>query len=44
LQNPPGTNYADRLMDAQDAKDRHERVVEEAQRQALHKAATEQPK
>jgi hypothetical protein len=39
LSNPPGINYADRLMDAQDAKDRHERIVEEAQRQALIKEA-----
>jgi hypothetical protein len=43
LQNPSGVNYIDRLMDAQDAKDRHERVVQDAQRQALRKAA-EEPK
>jgi hypothetical protein len=34
---PPGVNYADRLMDAQDAKDRHERMVEEARRLAMGK-------
>jgi hypothetical protein len=28
---PPGVNYADRLMDAQDAKDRHERIAQDAQ-------------
>jgi hypothetical protein len=38
---PPGVAIADRLMDAQDARDRHERMVEEARRQALLKAAGE---
>lgn len=28
----PGVAQADRLMDAQDAKDRHERMIEEARR------------
>jgi hypothetical protein len=39
LSNPPGTNYADRLMDAQDAKDRHERIVQDAQMKAMEKLA-----
>jgi hypothetical protein len=43
LSNPPGVAQADRLMDAQDAKDRHERIVQEAQRQALLKAGSKQP-
>jgi hypothetical protein len=42
LQNPPGTNYVDRLMDHQDTVDRQDRVVEEAQRRAMLKV--EKPK
>jgi hypothetical protein len=38
---PPGVNILDRIMDHEDAKDRHERMVEEARRQALAKAVTE---
>jgi hypothetical protein len=34
----PHQRYVDAQLDAQDAKDRHERVVEEARRQALLKA------
>jgi hypothetical protein len=35
LTNPPGTNYADKLMDAQDRRDRHELIQrEEAMRRA----------
>jgi hypothetical protein len=36
---PPGVAAADRLMDAQDAKDRHELVMEEARRLATQKLA-----
>jgi hypothetical protein len=36
---PPGVNYADRLMDAQDAKDRHELIMQEARRLAAQKLA-----
>jgi hypothetical protein len=36
---PPGVNWADRLMDAQDAKDRHELMMQEARRQAMLKVA-----
>jgi hypothetical protein len=39
LSPPPGVAQADKLMDVQDAKDRHERVVEEAQRLAMLKVA-----
>jgi hypothetical protein len=40
LSNPPGVRILDQIMDHEDAKDRHERMVEEARRQALLKAAT----
>jgi hypothetical protein len=40
LSNPPGVNILDRIMDHQDAVDRHERMVAEARRQALLKAAS----
>ena len=43
LANPPGVNWADRLMDHQDAVDRHDRIVEAARRDALVKIA-EKPK
>jgi hypothetical protein len=43
LPNPPGTAILDRIMDHQDAVDRHDRMVEEARRQALKKVA-EKPK
>jgi len=36
---PPGVNYADRLMDVQDQRDRLELLEREARRQALLKAA-----
>jgi hypothetical protein len=36
---PPGVAAADRLMDAQDAKDRHALIMEEAQRLAMQKLA-----
>jgi hypothetical protein len=36
---PPGVAQCDRLMDHQDAVDRHERMMAEAKRQALIKAA-----
>jgi hypothetical protein len=36
---PPGVAQADRLMDAQDAKDRAELIREEAQRRAMQKLA-----
>jgi hypothetical protein len=39
---PPGVAIADRLLDAADARDRHELMVQEARRQALLKA--EEPK
>ena len=42
LSNPPGTNYADRLMDEADRRDRLQLMAEDAQRRALMKAA--QPK
>jgi hypothetical protein len=42
LSNPPGTNYADRLMDAQDRRDLEDRIVAEAKRRAALKA-TEKP-
>jgi hypothetical protein len=35
---PPGVNYADRLMDAQDAKDRAELIRQDAQLKAAQKA------
>jgi hypothetical protein len=41
LSNPPGVAILDRIMDHQDAVDRHERMVQEARRQALLKAASE---
>jgi hypothetical protein len=41
LSNPPGVAILDRIMDAQDAKDRHELMVQEARRQALLKVASE---
>jgi hypothetical protein len=34
---PPGIAQADKLMDAQDAKDRHELIVQEAQRKAAQR-------
>jgi hypothetical protein len=34
---PPGIPLVDKLMDAQDAKDRHDRIVEEAQRKAAQR-------
>jgi hypothetical protein len=40
LSPPPGVNILDRIMDHEDAKDRHERMVEEARRQALLEAAS----
>jgi hypothetical protein len=43
LSPPPGVAQADRLMDVQDAKDRQDRIVQEAQRQALLKAGSKQP-
>ena len=39
LSNPPGTNWADRLMDAQDARDRQERIMQDAQMKAMQKLA-----
>jgi hypothetical protein len=36
---PPGVAQADRLMDAQDARDRHDLIVEEARRVAARKLA-----
>ena len=39
LSNPPGTNWADKLMDAQDRRDLEDRLVEEAKRLAALKAA-----
>jgi hypothetical protein len=36
----PGINHIDRLLDHADAQDRHERMVQEAQRQAMLKAAS----
>jgi hypothetical protein len=44
LSNPPGVAQADRLMDAQDRRDRHEAVLQEAKRLALQKAVEKQPK
>jgi len=35
---PPGVNYADRLMDAQDAKDRAELIRQDAQLKATQRA------
>jgi hypothetical protein len=43
LSNPRGVNILDRIMDAQDAKDRHELMVQEARRHALLKAAEPKP-
>jgi hypothetical protein len=43
LSNPPGTNYADRLMDEQDRRDRAERVAQHAQIQAMEKLAEKKP-
>jgi hypothetical protein len=34
--------YVDAQLDAQDAKDRHERMVEEARRQTVLKAANDE--
>jgi hypothetical protein len=34
---PPGVNILDRIMDHEDAKDQHARMVEEAKRQAMLK-------
>jgi hypothetical protein len=34
---PPGVEQADRLMDAQDARDRHDLIVEDAQRKAAQR-------
>jgi hypothetical protein len=39
LTNPPGVAYADRLMDAQDARDRHDLMMKEAQRLARQRLA-----
>jgi hypothetical protein len=39
LSNPPGVAILDRIMDHQDAVDRHERMVAEARRQAMLKGA-----
>jgi hypothetical protein len=39
LTNPPGVAHADRLMDAQDARDRHDLMVQEAQRLARQRLA-----
>jgi hypothetical protein len=36
---PPGVNYADRLMDAQDAKDRAERIQQHAQMETMRRFA-----
>jgi len=40
LSPPPGVNILDRIMDHEDAKDRHERMVEEARRRALLNTAS----
>ena len=37
ITSPPGVALADKLMDAQDSRDRHERMVEEARRRAMLK-------
>jgi hypothetical protein len=37
--NPPGIAQADKLMDAQDARDRHDLIVQEAQRKAARRLA-----
>jgi hypothetical protein len=37
LSNPPGVNWADKLMDAQDARDRAELIEREAKLQAMEK-------
>jgi hypothetical protein len=39
IQSPPGVKQADLLMDAQDAKDRHDLIVEEARRTAARRLA-----
>jgi hypothetical protein len=39
LSNPPGVNYADRLMDAQDARDRAELIERDAKLQVLQRMA-----
>jgi hypothetical protein len=36
---PPGVAQADKLMDAQDQRDLHDRIVEEAQRKAAQRLA-----
>ena len=36
---PPGVNYADRLMDAQDARDRAELIERDAKLKAMQKMA-----
>jgi hypothetical protein len=36
---PPGIELVDRLMDAQDQRDLHDRIVEEAQRKAAQRLA-----
>ena len=41
---PPGIAIADRLMDAQDQRDREERILGEARRRAAIKAATDTAK
>ena len=43
LSNPPGVNWADRLMDAQDARDRAELVEREAKFKAMQKLAEGKP-
>jgi hypothetical protein len=43
LSNPPGVRILDEILDHQDAVDRHERMVEEARRQAVLKAAESKP-
>jgi hypothetical protein len=37
LSNPPGVRILDEIMDAQDAQDRHERMMAEARRQAMQR-------
>jgi hypothetical protein len=44
LSNPPGVNWADRLMDHQDAKDRAELIQQEAQLKAMQKMAEQTEK
>ena len=43
LSNPPGVNWADRLMDHQDAKDRAELIEREAKLKAMAKLAEGKP-